>query len=100
MERWRYALGSRFYVDFTGLPPKQGLCQHRITLVVAFWGAKIKPQQGAPGNGPMRQLASAAQMESSFQQTWLDDFALHAQIRAQIDRYPIHVSGCAQAGIF
>ena len=44
--------------------------------MVAFWGTNLKPLRGAPGSGPMRPLPSAKAMQESFDQTWLEDFAL------------------------
>ena len=57
-----------------GLPPAQGACQQRITLVVVFWAAKMEPQQGHPGSGPMRVLPNASTLRKAPGQTWLDDF--------------------------
>lgn len=48
--------------------------QQRITLVVVFWAAKVKPKVGIPGSGPMQALTSAEELQSSCAQTWAEDF--------------------------
>ena len=60
--------------------------QQRITLVVVFWAAKVKPNADIAGSGPMRALSSAKELQSTCGQTWPEDFQLSDSASSHADR--------------
>jgi hypothetical protein len=60
--------------------------QQRITLVVVFWAAKMKPKAGVAGSGPMQALPSAEELQSSCGQTWAEDFHFCDSTSSHADR--------------
>ena len=59
------------------MPPEQNVGGQRITLVVVFWAAKVRPQPGPPGSGPMRALPSASSLRGSLGKAGQHDFRQH-----------------------
>ena len=56
-----------------GMPSEDNAGGQRITLVIVFWEAKLRPQPGAPGSGPMRALPSGSSLRSSLGQGGSDE---------------------------
>ncbi|CAL5228450.1 g11587 [Coccomyxa viridis] len=72
--------GNFLHGVIPGMPPEQDAGGQRITLVVVFWEAKLRPQPGAPGSGPMRALPGASSARSFLGHVGSDERGAQRQI--------------------